>query len=31
MPPLMINTDHVDEAITIVSASLEESLATDKK
>ena len=27
MPPLMINTDHVDEAITIVSASLEESLA----
>jgi 4-aminobutyrate aminotransferase len=31
MPPLMINTDHVDEAITIVSASLEEALATDKK
>jgi 4-aminobutyrate aminotransferase len=27
MPPLMINTDHVDEAIAIVSASLEEALA----
>jgi 4-aminobutyrate aminotransferase len=27
MPPLMINTDHVDEAIAIVSASLEEALS----
>jgi 4-aminobutyrate aminotransferase len=26
MPPLMISNDHVDEAITIVSASLEEAL-----
>ena len=31
MPPLMINTDHVDEAVTIVSASLEEALALEKK
>jgi 4-aminobutyrate aminotransferase len=26
MPPLMITKDHVDEALTIVSASLEEAL-----
>jgi 4-aminobutyrate aminotransferase len=31
MPPLMISNDHVDEAITIVSASLEEALAAERK